>query len=155
MSLADTFEGSTSYMFGVSSFYDGPCASDYDPWAHAEMLGAPVVANATLPGVMVAAYSAKRHAIFVRPNIPFAVERCGLGHELVHFEHRDRGTTNTQEDRANRTSTLRLIRPSRLRRAASMTDDIAEMAIELAVTEKVMRLYVRMARNGTLPHGGR
>jgi hypothetical protein len=138
-------------MFGVESFYDGACWSDYDPWVHAEMLGAPIVANPTLPGPLVAAYSRRRGAIFVRPNVPYSVERCAIAHELVHWEHEDVGTTNTQEDRANRISTLRLIRPSRLEEAAECTSDIGMMAIELQVTEKVMRLYARMVRNGTLP----
>lgn len=150
MSLADGLRD-TTYMFGVDSFQDAFCAVDYDPWKHADLLGAPVIANGTLPAHMVAAYSGRRHVIFVRPNVPYAVERCALAHELVHFEHRDRGTTNSQEDRANRTSTLRLIRPSRLEEVALMTDDIGAMALELCVTEKVMRLYARMARNGTLP----
>lgn len=152
MSMA-RLAGEREFMFGIDSFHDGVCAIDYDPWLHAEMLDAKVVCNSTLPGVMVAAYSARRHVIFVRPNMPTAVERCALAHELVHFEHRDRGTTNSQEDRANRISTLRLIRPRRLRECARSSEDIGAMAIELGVTEKVMRLYARMARNGTLPGG--
>ncbi len=59
----------SAVMFGVESFYDGACWRDYDPWAHAEMLGAPVVANSTLPGQMVAAYSRRRGLIFVRPRV--------------------------------------------------------------------------------------
>lgn len=138
-------------MFGVTSFYDSACTPDYDPWEHAEMLGAQVVANPTLPGTMVAAYSHRHHVIFIRPNRAFAVERCAVAHELVHWEYRDVGTTNSQEDRANRISALRLIRPRRLEEVAAVTNDIGVMAIELQVTEKVMRIYARMARNGTLP----
>ena len=100
---------------------------------------------------MVAAYSHRRHVIFVRPNVPHAVERCAVAHEIVHWEHRDRGTTVRQEDRADRISTLRLIRPRRLEEAAEMTSDLGMMALDLQVTEKVMRLYARMARNGVLP----
>lgn len=153
MSLTQT-RGEREFMFGLNSFHDGICATDYDPWRHAEMLNATVVSNPTLPGRMVAAYSARRHVIFLRPNVSHAVERCALAHEIVHFEHRDRGTTNSQEDRADRISTLRLIRPRRLREAARLSDDIGAMALDLGVTEKVMRLYARMARNGTLPGGG-
>lgn len=147
----EAWGASTAYMFGVNDYYDGPCASDYDPWEHAEMIGARIVANPTLPGPMVAAYSHRRHVIFVRPSMPHAVERCAVAHEIVHWEHRDIGTTNSQEDRANRISTLRLIRPSRLAQVAETTPDLGMMALELQVTEKVMRLYARMARNGTLP----
>lgn len=138
-------------MYGADSLRDTPCATDYDPWEHAVRLGAEIIANPSLPGPMVAAYSSRRHVIFVRPNMPYAVERCGVAHEIVHWENRDFGVTNSQEDRANRTSALRLIRPSRLAEVASLTSDIGVMALELQVTEKVMRLYARMARNGTLP----
>lgn len=153
MSLAESWaeEASTAYMFGVDSFYDGACARDYDPWVHAEMLGARVVANRTLPDPMVAAYDPDRHAIFLRPNLPAVVERCGLAHELVHFEHRDVGETKAQEERAERISTLRLIRPRRVEEAAQWGGGLGQIAIELGVTEKVMRRYARMVRNGTLP----
>lgn len=138
-------------MFGVDSVDDAPDVRDYDPWAHAEILGAKIVANPTLPRPMVAAYSHRRRVIFVRPNVPQAVERCAVAHELVHWEHGDIGTTLRQEERADRVSTLRLIRPRRLEEAAAATSDIGVMALELQVTEKVMRRYARMARDGILP----
>lgn len=153
MSLVQVTARDSEWMYGLESFEDAPALADYNPWEHADLLGAPVVTNPTIPGRMVAAYSARRHVIFLRPNTPYAVERCALAHELVHFEHRDRGTTNSQEDRADRISTLRLIRPRRLMEAAQLSEDIGAMAIELCVTEKVMRLYARMVRNGTLPGG--
>src|SRR3546814_2691927 len=62
------------------------------------MLGAPIVANPTLPGPMVAAYSRRRGVIFVRPNQPHAVERCAVAHELVHWEYKDVGTTNARSE---------------------------------------------------------
>lgn len=140
-----------SYMFGVESFYDGPCAMDYDPWVHAEELGVPVVVNDRLPlHAKVAAYSRRRDAIFVRPNLTYAVERCGVAHELVHREHGDVGTTSFQEDRADRTAARRLIRPRRLEALDRLTDDPAVVALELDVTERIMRFYMRMVRQGTV-----
>lgn len=141
----------TTGMFGVDCTDDAPEARDYDPWEHAELLGARIVANPTLPARMVAAYSDRRRVIFVRPNMPYAVERCAVAHELVHWEHRDVGTSRRQEERADRISTLRLVRPRRLEEAASVTSDIGVMALELQVTEKVMRLYAGMAADGILP----
>jgi hypothetical protein len=138
-------------MFGVDSVDDAPDVRDYDPWEHADMLGATIVANPTLPAPLVAAYSDRRRVIFIRPNMPQAVERCAVAHELVHWEHRDVGTSPRQEQRADRISTLRLIRPRRLEEAASATSDIGVIALDLQVTEKVMRLYARMARDGILP----
>lgn len=141
----------TGYMYGVDSFYDGPCSSRYDAWQHAERLGAEIVSNITLPREVVAAYSHQLHLIFFQPGLPEDVERCAIAHELVHFEYMDKGKSKMEEDRADRISTLRLIRPSDVYDAALDTDDLAEIAQELGVTEKVMRLYARMARNGTLP----
>ena len=137
--------GSTMYMFGVHGFADGPCAVDYDPWVHAEDLGVPIVMNDTLPTPrMVACYSARRGAIFVRPNLHSAVERCAIAHELVHFEHNDIGTTRRQEDRADRIAAQRLIRPMRLEEIGDDTGDHARMALELNVTERIMRAYLRL-----------
>lgn len=138
-------------MYGVGSFYDSPCAADYDPWEHADALGARIVSNMTLPQDVVAAYSHQMHMIFFRANLPEDVERCAIAHELVHFENRDKGKSPKEEARADRVSTLRLIRPCRLEASCHDTHDLAECARELRVTEKVMRLYARMARNGNLP----
>lgn len=144
-------DASPGYMYGVDSFYDGPCSGGYDPWLHAELLNAEIVSNITLPRDVVAAYSHQLHLIFFQPGLPEDVERCAIAHELVHFEYRDKGKSKAEEDRADRISTLRLIRPSDIYDAALETDDLAEIALDLKVTEKVMRLYARMARNGTLP----
>lgn len=151
MSSAEAWGLPQTRMFGVASFEDTPYWRDYDPYEHAESLGAPVVFNSTLPHPLVAAYSRRRGAIFVRPGLIHAVERCAVAHELVHWEYGDVGTTRTQEDRADRISTRRLVRSSRLRQAARTTPDLGMIALELQVTEKVMRLYARMVRNGTLP----
>ena len=45
---------------------------------------------------------------------------------------------------------LGLTHHPRLRQAALTTPDLGMIALELQVTEKVMRLYARMVRNGTL-----
>lgn len=143
----------TAYMFGVDHFYDSPCAMDYDPYVHAQMIGASLVSNMTLPRDMPAAYSHEMDLIFFRGDQLDDEERCNITHEIVHFEHKDDGNARFQEDRAERTTALRLIRPSRLSEIMAYTDDHAEAARELRVTEKVMRCYLRMARNGTLPRG--
>ena len=141
--------GRFGYMFGVGGFYDSPCAYDYDPWEHADSLDVPIVFRDDLPDPeMFAAYSHEHQAIFVRPNLHADVERCNLTHEIVHFEHNDVGTTDFQEARADRIAARRLIRPSRLDRLYGLTEDPAVAAMELRVTEKVMRTYMRMKRNG-------
>lgn len=137
------------YMFGVGGFQDGPCAYDYDPWEHADMLDVPIVFRDDLPDPhMFAAYSIEHQAIFVRPNLHADVERCNLAHEIVHFEHNDEGTTDFQEARADRIAARRLVRPRRLEQLYGLTEDPAVAAMELRVTEKVMRTYMRMRRNG-------
>lgn len=141
-------------MYGVSGFDDGPDVRDYDPWEHAAMHSIPIVFRDDLPDTeMVACYSHRHRAIFMRPGLHGAVERCAVAHEIVHFEHADEGADDLQEDRADRVAARRLIRPRRLRELAGVTEDPAVVALELDVTENVMRTYLRMLRQGRLaPH---
>lgn len=148
-----TSGGSTAYMFGVGHFQDGPCARDYDPWEHAEILDLPVVFRDDLPDPdMVACYSEEHGAVFVRTNLHSAVERCAIAHEIVHFEYGDVGTNDLQEERADRIAARRLIRPWRLEELAET--DPAAVALELNVTEKTMRTYMRMVRQGRIRRFG-
>lgn len=136
-------------MYGASRFDDGPDLRDYDPWEHAAMLGIPIVFRDDLPQAdMVACYSHQHRAIFVRPGLHGAVERCAIAHEIVHFEHADVGSDVLQEDRADRIAARRLIRPRRLRALEGVTEDPAVVALELGVTERVMRTHMRMLRQG-------
>lgn len=135
-------------MYGVSGIGDAPDARDYDPWEHAAALGLPIVFRHDLPSGMVACYSHDHGAVFVRPGLHGAVERCAIAHEIVHFEHGDVGADHAQEERADRIAARRLIRPRRLRELAGVTEDPAVVALELRVTEKVMRTHLRWAREG-------
>lgn len=138
-------------MFGVDNFYEGCRTIDYNPWVHAEMLGAELISNMTLPNDMPAAYSRELDVIFFRADLPEDVEYSAITHELVHYENKDDGKDPAQEDRADRIAAFRLIRPSRLAEELAEHGDIAEAARNMRVTEKLMRLYLRMDRNGTLP----
>lgn len=145
----------TAYMFGVQHFQDGPCAMDYDPWVHAELLDLPIVFRDDLPDPeMVACYAPEHEAVFVRTNLHSAVERCAIAHEIVHFEHRDIGTNDIQEERADRIAARRLVRPSRLEELFGSTEDPAVAALEINVTEKIMRTYMRMIRQGRIRRYG-
>ncbi|KRB36395.1 hypothetical protein [Microbacterium sp. Root180] len=142
-------------MYGVSQFEDGPSVRDYDPWEHAAMLGLPIVFRHDLPdAAMVACYSEEHGAVFVRPDLHGAVERCAIAHEIVHFEHGDVGSSPAQEERADRIAARRLIRPRRLDELAGVTEDPAVVALELHVTEKVMRTHLRMLRHATVERRG-
>lgn len=145
----ETYRG-IRMMFGVDGCRDSACVADYDPWAHAEILDLPIVFRDDLPEEAVAAYSSEHQAIFVRPNLHAAVERCALAHEIVHFEHDDIGTDDLQEERADRIAAQRLIRPSRLEQFHGITDDPAVVALELSVTEKIMRTWMRLHRAGMI-----
>lgn len=138
-------------MYGLNGFRDKPELPDYCPWEHAEILGATIVSNRTLPDHTPAAYSNELRMIFYRADLPEDVERCAIAHELVHWEYRDRGKSPREEARADRLSTLRLIRPSLLAELPLEHNDLAGLARELDVTENTMRRYANMARNGTLP----
>jgi len=137
-------------MFGVDGSGDSACVADYDPWTHAEILDLPIVFRDDLPDDAVAAYSSDHQAIFVRSNLHAAVERCALAHEIVHFEHDDVGRDDLQEERADRIAARRLIRPSRLEEFHGITDDPAVVALELNVTEKIMRAWMRLHRAGLI-----
>ncbi len=142
---------STAFMFGINGWGDGPCAYDYDPWVHAEILDLPIVFRDDLPDPeMVACYSPEHEAVFVRTNLHAATERCAIAHEIVHFEHHDVGTDDLQEERADRIAARRLIRPRRIEELSGITDDPAVVALELNVTEKIMRVYMRLIRQGRI-----
>jgi len=146
---------STAFMYGVQHFEDGPCGFDYDPWVHAELLDLPIIFRDDLPDPeMVACYSHEHEAVFVRSNLHAAVERCAIAHEIVHYEHGDVGTNDLQEERADRIAARRLIRPSRLEHLSITTEDPAVFALELNVTEKIMRVYMRMIRQGRIRRYG-
>lgn len=141
----------TAFMYGIQGFDDGPCAYDYDPWVHAEVLDLPIVFRDDLPDPdMVACYSHEHEAVFLRPSLHAATERCAIAHEIVHFEHGDIGTNDLQEERADRIAARRLIRPSRLERLSDVTEDPAVFALEMNVTEKMMRVFMRMVRQGRI-----
>lgn len=138
------FDDSTAYMFGRDSFYDGPCARSYDPWEHAGDLGLPIVYRGDLPDKrMVACYSEMHQAIFVRPDLHSAVERCAIAHEIVHHENADVGQDRAQERRADRMAARRLIRPSAVYNLAELTEDAARIAYQLDVTEHIMTVFLR------------
>jgi len=138
---------STRYVFGIDSYYDGPCAIDYDPWLHADLLDLPVITRSKLPKPgMVACYSKKHRAIFTLAGHPHAVERCAIAHEIVHHEHGDIGTNRMQENRADRIAARRLIRPTRLSQLRDISEDPGRLALELDVTEHIMDAYIKQAR---------
>lgn len=137
----------TRYVYGIDSYYDGPCAQDYDPWLHADLLGLPIVGRPKLPKPgIVAAYSRKHRAIFTLTNLHSAVERCAIAHEIVHHEHGDIGHSRVQENRADRIAARRLIRPSALAELRESSEDLGRIALELDVTEKIMHAYLKQVR---------
>ncbi len=141
-------------MYGVGGFADAPAARDYDPWEHAARLGIPIVFRDDLPPGMVACYSREHEAIFVRTRLHGAVERCAIAHEIVHFEHGDVGSEEASEIRADRIAARRLLRPRRLAELAGVTDDPAVVALELCVTERIMRAHLRDVRRGGVRRDG-
>ncbi|QJU54384.1 ImmA/IrrE family metallo-endopeptidase [Herbiconiux sp. KACC 21604] len=143
----EDYEGTTAYMFGRDSYYDGPCARRYDPYVHAEDLGLPIIYRELPRDDIDACYSEEHHAIFVRPNLHGIVERCAIAHEIVHFEHGDVGDDRKQEDRADRISARRLVRPRDVYDSLEFTNDMERVALEIEVTEKVMAIFIREFAN--------
>jgi hypothetical protein len=155
IAYADVLAPAGTGMYGVDTFDDVPWAGDYDPWEHAALLGIPIVFRDDLPDpAMVACYAHEHRAVFVRTGLLGTVERCAVAHEIVHFEHGDVGADLAQEERADRISARRLIRPRRIRELSRLTEDPAVMALELGVTERVMRTHLRMLRQSGLARQG-
>ena len=138
-------------MYGVGEFIDSPEFNDYSPWEHANLLNARVIPNMTLPPNMPFAYSPELHVIFHRQGLAPDVEWCGLTHELVHYERRDRGKSRREETRADRIAAMRLVRPSRVALSGIDQGDLPALAREFNVTENIMRVAARLARNGAMP----
>lgn len=143
----EEYAGTTSYMFGRDHFYDGPCGRDYDPYTHARNLHIPVIYRSLPREDIDACWSEEHQAIFVRPNLHGIVERCAIAHEIVHAEYGDVGQDKHQEDRADRISARRLVRPSSVYEALELTDDLERVALEIRVTEKVMTIFLREFAN--------
>lgn len=115
----------------------------YDPWAHAEQLGARVIVRDDLPDEhMVGAYHPGFDCIYLRPGLSHTLERCTLAHELVHWEHGDDGCHAKHDARAKRISAERLIDPEQLHNAMADTLDLERIARELSVTIGVLTHYM-------------
>lgn len=154
IAYGDVLAPARAGMYGVERFEDFPWVRDYDPWEHAALLGIPIIFRDLPDPAMVACYSHEHRAVFVRTGLLGAVERCAVAHEIVHFEHGDVGEDAAQEERADRISARRLIRPRRIRELSRLTEDPAAMALELRVTERVMRTHLRMLRHGGFARQG-
>jgi hypothetical protein len=92
---------------------------------------------------MVACYSEKYKAIFVKKLLHSAVERCAIAHEIVHYEYGDIGQDREQERRADRVAARRLVRPSRMYELAERTTDPEVLALEMNVTEHIVEVFLR------------
>ena len=128
----------------------GRTRNSYDPWRHAQLLGATVIHRRLPNPKMVGAYSPEFDCIYLQPNLTYVVERCALAHEIVHWEHRDTGTKK-HELRAERLSAQRLIHPDDLRWHLTVSNDLHQIARDLNVTLSTLHTYLaHVAQHATL-----
>jgi Zn-dependent peptidase ImmA (M78 family) len=116
----------------------------YDPHEHAHSMDIDIVYRPlrSANGLWVP----EHRVIFLRPRLHRVHERSTLAHELVHAEYGDLGRSDFQERRADKVAARRLIRTDDLRQAVDLSDDPGAWALELDVTDHMMRVYMRQQR---------
>ncbi|QFU94637.1 hypothetical protein [Amycolatopsis sp. YIM 10] len=118
----------------------------YDPYRHAEVLGAEVVVSSAVTGW--GDYRGSR--IRVHPLLNQAEARCTVAHEIVHHERRDdvlgycgvAWLDSRLERRVHAVAARRLIIVPELVDALLWSDDAGEIAEQLVVDPRT--LYVRL-----------
>ncbi len=131
----------------------------YDPREQAEALGY-TIAHGTLSSSHHDAETYHdRRLILLRYGLDLIEEDCAIAHEIVHIEHRDRpGVCRIEqlrrEHRCDRIAAERLIDPNRLRRAMLESTDAGAWCLELCVTPRLMRVYLRHHPEITTTHHG-
>ena len=118
----------------------------YSPHQALEMLGVPVVR--TWLRDTWGAWSATRRRIVIASGLSAVQERCVLAHELEHVLAAHDGCATgvlavRQERAADLEAARKLIAISDLAEVAQWADDIRLAAVELHVTERMLRIRLR------------
>jgi len=113
----------------------------YDPWLHADDLGATICYRDDIPRGISGAYL--NGVIYLRRRLPRALERCILAHEIVHYEHDDRGYYPMSEYRADRIAARRLIDYDGFVASVRRGSDLGRIARDLGVPVRLLVVWVR------------
>ena len=114
----------------------------------ADSLGG-AVCSRSLPGQLEGFYHAPTNLIVIDRSMDYTMKRCTLTHELVHWSHGDSTCVpviHTRiENRTRRETATLLVSPTDYALAETMYEgDVALIALELDVTEQVVKDYQRL-----------
>ncbi|KFI72420.1 hypothetical protein BMIN_0315 [Bifidobacterium minimum] len=114
----------------------------------ADSLGV-AVCSRSLPGELEGFYHAPTNLIVIDRSMDYTMKRCTLTHELVHWSHGDSTCVpviHTRiENRTRRETATLLVSPTDYALAETMYEgDVALIALELDVTEQVVKDYQRL-----------
>ncbi|WP_030149553.1 ImmA/IrrE family metallo-endopeptidase [Mycetocola saprophilus] len=113
----------------------------YDPHTHAYRLGVRVHHREI--GSPTGLWVPRLQTIFLRPGMTARHERSVLAHEVAHVVLGHSDTSRKQELAADAMAARNLVDPRALSELTKWTHEIPELAIELGVTEKVIRTYLK------------
>ena len=114
----------------------------------ADSLGV-AVCSRSLPGELEGFYHAPTNLIVIDRSMDYTMKRCTLTHELVNSSHGDSTCVpviHTRiENRTRRETATLLVSPTDYALAETMYEgDVALIALELDVTEQVVKDYQRL-----------
>ncbi|WP_043321622.1 ImmA/IrrE family metallo-endopeptidase [Mycetocola sp. JXN-3] len=113
----------------------------YDPYQHARKLGVQVVHRGI--GKDTGRWIPRYGAIFLRPGMTARHERSVLAHEIAHVEYGHTASSRKAELLADSRAASRLVLASDFDELVKWTQELPELAIELGVTENIVRAYIR------------
>ncbi|MFZ4841172.1 ImmA/IrrE family metallo-endopeptidase [Mycetocola saprophilus] len=112
----------------------------YNPHEHAQQLGIRV-RHQTL-GKRYGLWVPRIGMILLRPGMAARHERSVLAHEIAHAEYGHTTGSRKEERLADVLAARRLIAPAAIADAMRWTQELPELAIELGVTEHIVKTYL-------------
>jgi len=114
----------------------------YDPYEHAFVLDIEVIHRKIRTAN--AMWLPDHNVIVIRDGMKASYDQCALAHEIGHaaLGHADDSPKN--EVLADRYAAERMVEADRCRDLMRWAPDIARLALELGVTTRLLRAYLRM-----------
>lgn len=121
----------------------------FDPYEYANGQGIEVIHRpiSSVHGLWLPDYQ----TIVVRSGLSQRHERCVLTHELAHAHFGHTQDSPKNEFQADRWAARKLINPHRLRDLVAWSGDAAEIAAELVVSTRLVRVYLEQAALPLVP----
>ncbi|MEG8035057.1 ImmA/IrrE family metallo-endopeptidase [Sphingomonas sp. LR61] len=118
--------------------------NDYDPYAHAEMLGIRVIHRRLTTGTGL--WVPDHRVIFVQDRLRRVHDRSTLAHEIGHAALGHRDDRPKHEVQADRFAAERMIDRERLVDLMQWSPDPSRWATEMDVSTKLIRVYWNLHR---------